>query len=75
MTGFCETETGTALAFVVPSIEVVIKLNALSAVFPFAVALKVKLFVVSLATSVGSPEITPVELFKDKPPNEPDCKE
>ena len=64
---------------VVPPVAVgtfaVIKENALSAVLEFAVALKVKLFVVSEDTSVGSPDITPVELSKDKPPNEPDCKE
>ena len=49
--------------------------NDLSAVLPPAVALNVKLFVVSELTSVGSPEMTPVELLSDNPPNEPDCKE
>ena len=65
----------TAFACEVPSGFKVIKLNALSVVLLPAVALNVKLFVVSELTSVGSPEITPVELSSDKPPNEPDCKE
>ena len=49
--------------------------NALSEVFPPAVALNVKLSVAEPETSSGSPEIAPVELLSDKPPNEPDCKE
>jgi len=42
-------------------------LKALSAVLAFAVALKLKLYVVEELTSVGSPLIAPVEEFKVNP--------
>ena len=48
-------------------------LNALSAVLELAVALKVNEEVVCAPTSVGSPEIAPVDEFKDNPSGkEPD---
>ena len=65
-TAFIAVAEVFALAAVEPSkggLAIIIE-NDLSAVLEFAVALKVKLSVVSLLTSFGSPEITPdVELI------------
>ena len=63
-----------ALALVEPSFAgLTIIENALSTVFEFAVARKVKLDVVELVIFVGSPLITPVDVLSEVPAgNQPD---